>query len=39
MMINGFDRSENIVGKGEMPVTGIFSFFHDVFKMSLFEGY
>ena len=30
--------SENIVGKGENPVTSIFSFSHNVFKNLLFQG-
>ena len=38
MMISLFDRVENIVGKGEMLDTSIFSFSRNVFKMPLSQG-
>ena len=37
MMISVFDRVENIVGKGIMLVTSIFSFSHNVFYFLLFH--
>ena len=33
-----FDRVENMVGKGEMLIISIFSFFHNVYKRLLSQG-
>ena len=38
MMISLLNRVENIVGKGEMLVTSIFSFFNKVFLSPLPQG-
>ena len=35
MIISGFDRAENIVGKGEIACTSNFSFSHKVFRRLL----